>query len=173
MIFYGTLSAGQDHWDDRGYSGDLTEELLVLGSMFVDSVGWRVLDSGVPIPRYPGQPASASQAREWPRKNATNVYGIQLDDSTVPVQVERATYEAAWYEKQNPGGLNIALRTDQHLARESYGRGDTEFSYFVAGRRPPAAGMAPTATFIPSVMTELAPVLVDGGNPYGITGVVA
>lgn len=171
MAFYGELIAGQAHWNDRGYNGTLTKSLLTLGSMFVDSVGWRVHSTGTPISRFPGTPTSSSQELQWPRTDASTVYGISIPDDEVPSAVIRAVYEAAWYEHENPGQLNIALRTDQHLAREQYG--DVSFSYFVSGRRPPAAGMAPTATFIPSVMTELAPVLVDGGNPYGITGVVA
>lgn len=170
-MHYGTTIGGQTHWTARGYTGTVTEQLLTLGSMFVDSVGWRLVESGTPVSRFPGVPTSPSQEREWPRTDAYTVYGVQIPSDGIPAAVERATYEAAWYEHESPGQLNIALRTDQHLAREQYE--DVSFSYFIAGRRPPAAGMAPTATFIPSVMTELAPVLVDGINPYGITGVVA
>lgn len=171
MSHYGTVLDCQAHWDARGYQGTTTAVLLTLGSMFVDSVGWRTYASGTPVVRFPGTPTSSSQVLQWPRRDASTVYGVDIPEDEVPSAVVLATYEAAWYEQQNPGQLNIPLRTDQHLARERYG--EVEFSYFVAGRRPPTAGMAPTATFIPSVMGYLAPVLVDGGNPHGITGVVA
>lgn len=169
MSFYGTVVGGQSHWDDRGYSGTLTEPLLLLGSVFVDSVGWRTTSSGTYVSRFPGQPTSSSQVREWPRTGATTVYGIEIDDATVPDAVVRAAYEAAWYEHENPGGLNQSLRSDQRVAKETFE--GVSFSYYAAGRA--TIGVSPTTVIIPTVMNSLAQVLVDGGNPYGITGVVA
>lgn len=168
---YGTLALGQSHWAARSYSGVLTLQLLNLATVFVDGVGWRMTSAGVPVTRFSGAPTSADQEFQWPRTGAVDVYGREIPVDEIPLAVQRATYEAAWYAHENDGGLNIALRSDQHLAREQFG--DVSFSYFVAGRTPPSAGMAPTATYIPAVMTELAPLLTDGANPYGITGVVA
>lgn len=168
---YGTVVAGQQHWDQRGYVGVLTSQLLSQGSIFVDSIGWRVTHTGAPVSRFPGVPTVPSQVMQWPRTGARNLYGVDLDPNFVPLAVERATYEAAWYELNNPGQLGLGQRTDQKLAREQYG--DVAFSYFHTSRPTVGSGMTQTGVYLPWVMAELAPLLVDGGNPYGITGVVA
>lgn len=119
----------------------------------------------VPISRFPGQPTDPTQAEQWPRTNATDTYGNVLADDAVPAPVERAAYEAAFYEDQNPGGLNDTVRADQTVVREKFG--SVEFQY--AEGRSKAAGMTSTAPVIPVVMTHLAPVLLGGANAYGVT----
>lgn len=170
---YGTAVAGQAYWYSRGYSGTLDPELLLRASVFVDGIGWRMTKTGNIVPRFPGQPVSPTQERQWPRTGATDVYGNKIPDSSVPDAVVRATYEAAYHERQNPGSLNFTLRADEHISREVFG--DVSFSYyFVSQQGTPQTGIMRTAPVVPAVMTEIAPLLLGGGsNPYGITGVVA
>ncbi|WP_422073896.1 DnaT-like ssDNA-binding protein [Tranquillimonas rosea] len=166
---YGTTTDAQAYWTARGYDGTPTDAGLEIASAFVDGLGWRMAASGVPVSRFPGKPASAAQEREWPRTGAADFYGNDLPDDTVPGAIERATYEAAWHESQNPGTLNLAIRSDERVVREKFG--DIEFQYAESGTA--GGGIAPTAPVIPAVLTILAPVLSGGSNPYGITGVVA
>lgn len=169
MEHYGTVSEGQAWWDARGYAGVLTQPLLVLGSAHVDSVGWKTNKKGAPIPLFPGTPTSPTQNWEWPRTGATDAYSREIADDEVPVGIQRAVYEAAWHEFQNPGELNISLRSDRHIAREQFG--EVSFSYFVAGKEPLPSGLGPI--YIPSVIMHLSPYLGGGTNGYGITGIVA
>lgn len=166
---YGNTTDGAAYWTARGYSGTLTDALLEKASVFVDGLGWRMAGSGVPVSRFPGKPSSPSQVLQWPRTGAKDIYGNEIADDAVPGPVERATYEAAYYESQSAGALNAAVRADQRIVREKFDV--IEFQY--AEGQAPGAGVAGSAPVIPAVMAVLAPVLTGGGNPYGITGLVA
>lgn len=169
---YGTVGAGQTYWDDRGYSGTVTTALLLKATTFIDGIGWRLTKTGNIVPRFPGKPTTPGQTDQWPRTDATDVYGNELDDAAVPEAVERATYEAAWHEHENPGALDFSLRADEHISREQFG--DVSFSYyFVSQQGTPSTGMLRSAPVVPSIMAAIAPVLTGGANSYGITGVVA
>lgn len=164
---YGTVEAAADHWVARGYLGNPTTELLLKATIFVDMLGWD--KSGkVPIPMFPGTPTSSSQAYEWPRENAINVYGIELASDEVPSAVQNATYEAAFYEYSNPGSLNNALSANNLVKREKFDKVEFEYELDAVG-----SGLVPSQVIIPAVMTYLAPVIRGGSNAYGITGVVA
>lgn len=54
--------------------------------------------------------APTTQEREWPRTSVVNYYGYTVSSLTVPVQVERATYEAAYRELQSAGALSTDAR---------------------------------------------------------------
>jgi len=170
MAFYGTVVDAQAHWDARGHTGTVTEDVLVRASAFVDGLGWRITASGVPVSRFPGKPAVAGQANEWPRVGAYDVYGNDLADDEVPGYVVRATYEAAYYEAQNAGALNAASRSDERVVREKFGPVEFQYAEPQGGQM---VGVAPSTPVITAVMSVLAPVLTGGSNFYGITGVVA
>lgn len=166
---YGNTTDAQAFWTARGYSGTPTAALLEVASAFVDGLGWRMTPAGVPASRFPGIPTDPAQTEQWPRTGAVDVYGRDLASDAVPDAVVRATYEAAHYEADNPGALNAAIRSDERVVREKFG--SVEFQYADGGMQ--MAGIAPTTPVIPAVMSILAPVLSGGGNPYGITGIVA
>lgn len=167
---YGNTTDGQAHWTARGYTGTLTDAQLEVASAFVDGLGWRMTKAGVPVSRFPGRPAVAGQDREWPRVGAVDSYGNALADDEVPGVVERATYEAAYYEAQNAGALNAAIRSDERVVREKFGPVEFQYAEPQGGQM---VGVAPSTPVIPAVLSILAPVLTGGANPYGITGVVA
>lgn len=168
---YGTDEAMATYWASKGYdvAGITPAVLREIASAFVDGLGWRMAGK-VAVPRFPGIPTAAGQEREWPRTGATDIYGRALDASTVPGAVERATYEAAFYEAVNPGALNEAVRSDERVVREKFG--PVEFQYAEPGATK-GAGLAESSPVIPAVMAILAPIMAGGSNPYGITGIVA
>lgn len=49
--------------------------------------------------------AGRTQDQEWPRVNATDYYGNAVDSTTIPLEVQNATIEAALREGTNPGSL--------------------------------------------------------------------
>jgi hypothetical protein len=83
--------------------------------------------------------------------------------------VERATYEAAFYEAQSAGSLNAAVRADQRVVREKFDV--IEFQY--SDSSGPLSGVSGSAPIVPAVLTILAPLFTGGTSNFGITGVVA
>ena len=100
--FYGSLASADTYHLDHGnttWTGTdaLKNEALLRGSEYIDQAFRSA---------FPGYKTLArAQLREWPRSDATDVEGNWLDSAVVPVEVERATYEAALRELTTPGSL--------------------------------------------------------------------
>lgn len=168
---YGSTSAFDTYATAAGYDvSSLTDidktAALTAASVFVDGLGYKQNKSGVATVHWPGEPANAGQANEWPRVNATDVYGNAFSDGEVPTRVEHATYEAALHSLTG-GDINRAVASDQKVIREKFDV--VEFQY-EAGE---AGGKVDSRPVIPSVVALLAPILSGGDNPYGITMVVS
>ena len=82
------------------------------------------------IDRYPSQvnrtwPGSRvngrDQAMAWPRENAVDQEGEEIDDESVPNEVIIASYEAEWREFQDPGSLTPDVITAQQVLSERVG----------------------------------------------------
>jgi len=166
---YGSIIDAQAHWTAKGYAGTPTDARLAVASAFVDGLGWRMAGK-VAVSRFPGIPTDPDQEEQWPRVGASDIYGRDLASDAVPGVILRATYEAAFYELTNPGGLNQAVLSDERVVREKFG--SVEFQY-ADGTKGLMAGLTTSTPIIPVVMSMLAPVMAGGSNPYGITGIVA
>ncbi|PWJ88363.1 hypothetical protein C8D77_11185 [Mesorhizobium loti] len=60
--------------------------------------------------RFPGKRLlGRTQALEWPRKEAVDQFGEDIDDDEVPVEIKNATCEAAVRELADPGSLSPDL----------------------------------------------------------------
>ncbi|MEO1398729.1 MAG: DnaT-like ssDNA-binding protein [Pseudomonadota bacterium] len=152
-------------YDLTGFDQVAQTAALVRASGFVDGLGYRDTGTGIRTPLWPGTPAVAGQANEWPREGATDVYGNAIASDAVPQRVEHATYEVAFFDLGG-GNINRAVAQDEVVIRERF---DTvEFQYAGGDGK-----MIDTRPMLPAVIDLLAPVLSGGSNPYGITGVVA
>ena len=106
MPHYGTLAAADAYHSERGNAtweeapeADRTAA-LVRGSDYVDN-RYVYERNGCWVSMFPGEPALGRlQQRAWPRIDVPDV-----DASEVPIEVERATYEAALRELAAPGSL--------------------------------------------------------------------
>ena len=100
--FYGTLAAADTYHSDRGnttWTGtDEAKNIALLrGSEYID----QAFRSS-----FPGyKTLLRSQLREWPRAWAVDIAGNSLDSTVVPVEAEKASYEAALRELVTPGSL--------------------------------------------------------------------
>lgn len=104
--YYGTPNGFVEYCEARGYEIDGTlspspseeiEQALLRASMYID---------GKYRGRFSGTKAGGrSQSREWPRQDATDNSGEEIDYTEIPIEVEQATYEAAFREAQSPGYL--------------------------------------------------------------------
>lgn len=99
--FYGTV-AGYKAWAaDRGITVTATDPdiqaALVRATNYID---------GAYRDQFPGWRADGrSQALEWPRAGATDREGLGIDGTTVPAEVDNATYEGAKREIASPFSL--------------------------------------------------------------------
>lgn len=127
MAGYGDDSGFNAWLAENGYSlpdGALAEAVLRnRGSVYVDGA------YGV---RFPGTPTGGTaQERAWPRTDAQDFYGNDIDPNTVPTRVIEASYAAAWYEANNDGALSVAVSTNTRVKREKV-EGAVEVEYAVA-----------------------------------------
>jgi hypothetical protein len=105
---YGTLAEAYDYHAARGNSewtdtpaspADPDQEAaLVRATSYID---------GRYGSRFPGVKKNGrAQALAWPREDAIDNDGFDIEDDEVPSEVKKATFEAALRELASPGSLN-------------------------------------------------------------------
>ena len=100
--FYGTRAEADTYHEARGNAAWTGEEAAKEAALLRASA-W--LD-GAYRPRWPGSKTGGrAQARDWPRTDATDAAGEEIEDDEVPVEILYATYEAALREIASPGSL--------------------------------------------------------------------
>lgn len=123
MAGYGTDERFEDWLTENGHAtldaGSLTSAMLrQRGSAYLD---------GTYEARLPGyRTAGFDQERAWPRTGAT-VARQPIPTDTIPLAWEHASYAAALYEAQNPGGLNVATSQARAVKRKKIDVIETEF----------------------------------------------
>lgn len=121
---YGTLTEADAYHAARGRAdwtdgnADAREAALVRGSDYVDQ---RYTATGCAT-TFPGRRAGGrAQEREWPRTGATDREGNAIPDDSVPPEVVRAAYEAAYREFLAPGSLSPDYVPAENVTREKVG----------------------------------------------------
>jgi len=93
----------------------------VRGSDFVDQK-YRKQPGACGEPSFPGtKTGGRAQDREWPRTGAVDSEGHAIPDNVVPIEVERASYEAAYRELLEPGSLSPDFVPGQFVTKEKVG----------------------------------------------------
>lgn len=101
---YGTLAASKTYHAERGNtawaaaSDAALDILLLVASEFVDN------NYGSSFPGW--KKDLRTQERQWPRYDAFDIDDNFIPSDVIPIEVERATYEAALKELASPGTLN-------------------------------------------------------------------
>lgn len=128
MLHYGTMLAANDYNDVRGRAewAEAAEPArigaLIRASDYVDS-RYVYQRGGCWVSMFSGEKTGGrAQERAWPR---TGIKDIPAD--MVPLEVERATYEAAWRELREPGSLLPDYVPGGQVTREKVG--PVEVSY--------------------------------------------
>lgn len=102
MDRYGTVSGFAAYHAARGRNPDIFDDDDVNAALLVASE-W--LD-GMYRAEYAGEKVGErEQVREWPRRVAYDVNDDLIPSDAVPVEVDNATYEAAFIEATSPGSL--------------------------------------------------------------------
>ena len=101
--------------------------------------------------RYPGEPVNGRlQSLLWPRKGATDVDGEEIAENEIPVELKRASAEAAYLEWLQPGYLTPNWTPDQLVKSEKLGPLSVTYSDPAAFGR---GGNKPTLAKIDSIMS--------------------
>lgn len=84
--------------------------------------------------RFPGYRLNGrDQALEWPRNGASDAAGNAIASNSIPVEIVRATFEAAVRELAKPGSLSPDLTPAIRMKRVKAGPVETETEYAGAG----------------------------------------
>lgn len=162
MDHYGTLAGADAYHAARGREdwaeADEPDRLaaLVRGSDYIDQRYRGAAMGGCAGPSFPGKKAGGrAQPLEWPRTGAVDRGGDPIAADEVPVEVERAAYEAAYRELLEPGSLSPDYIPAQLVTREKVGPIEVSYSDKAggAGDNP----MRPVTTVIDEI---LGPVLL-------------
>jgi hypothetical protein len=153
---YASLEQASEYATARGLTfpidGDAAtaaEQALRRGTAAVDAVYGS---------RFPGRPATATQALEWPRTGAC-FRGEELPDDEIPRQIVNASIEASVRELAEPGSMN----PDQERRIKTLIAGPVEIDYELG---------APVETNFSVIEGILAPLI--GKKPGNtVTGMVA
>ncbi|MEX2739922.1 DnaT-like ssDNA-binding protein [Rhizobium mongolense] len=80
-------------------------------------------------PRFSGKRTGGyAQERAWPRTGASTYYGEAIPSDSVPTAIVNASYEAAFIELTNPGGLSPVITGSATVKREKVGQLEVEYS---------------------------------------------
>ncbi|MGV6394516.1 DnaT-like ssDNA-binding protein [Pseudomonas caspiana] len=159
--FYGSVADADAYHLARAnaaWVGDETakQAALIRASAYIDGRYRKQLPSGVWVSLFPGtKTAGRSQSLEWPRTDAADYEDHPLAADEVPVEVERAAYEAAIRELASPGSLSPDYVASQTVKREKVGPIETEFATTAA-----FAGADAVRPVIRIIDEIIAPVLV-------------
>lgn len=84
--------------------------------------------------RFPGYRLNGrDQALEWPRTGASDAAGNAIASNSIPVEIVRATFEAAVRELAKPGSLSPDLTPAIRMKRVKAGPVETETEYAGGG----------------------------------------
>jgi len=159
---YGTLEGADTYHHDRGNAAWTTgtdearTAALVRGTDYIDGRYRVLLATGRWVSMFPGvRTAGRGQANEWPRTGARDNDGSPLPADQVPMEVERATYEAALREHASPGSLSPDYVASSAVTKEKVG--PVEVSYAEAAAS--VGGQPPNRPQVPLIDGILAPLL--------------
>lgn len=151
---YGTVVDFKTYHNSRGNATtivDLTdveiESALLVASEWLDNT-YRNLWDGEKF----GQ---REQIRDWPRSSAFDANKDPIDYKTVPVEVERATYEAALRQATSPNSLSVDWTPNK------YDKVSVDGAIFVEYRTFTEASDTQTRF---AIIDNILSVLISGGN---------
>lgn len=161
---YGTLAGADSYHQARGnaaWAAGSTEArtgALIRATDYIDGRYRYLLPTGRWASMFPGvRTAGRGQPNEWPRTGAVDYDGDPIAPDEIPDEVERATYEAALLELQNPGGLSPIYVASEQVTREKVGPIEVAYGDSAAGGEQP--GSTPNRPVVPAIDEILAPLL--------------
>lgn len=159
--FYGTIAGADAYLEGQGRNDWAEQEepvklaALRRASTYIDALGRQRLESGGFVTLFPGRKVGGrAQELEWPRAGALDYSGEAIDPGSVPIEVERATYEAAVREVLAPGGLRPDYVPGKTVKSEKVGVSGIETEFAIT-----SAEVNLAAPVVSLILDILAPVL--------------
>jgi hypothetical protein len=127
MPDYGTAAAFRTYHTARGRDvsdmddAEIEADILV-ASEWLDGK-YRSLFRGTKV-------GMRAQVREWPRVGVTDANGYAVASDSVPVEIENATYEAAWINNQAPGSLSVSYTPPRYKRASVDGAVSVEYTMY-------------------------------------------
>jgi hypothetical protein len=156
---YGTAAGFRAYLSDRGLTNPNAGLDSTVAAKLLVASEW--LDATY-VALFPGRRTGGSaQEREWPRIGVSDREGYPIASTTVPVQVEYATYEAAHRELDNEGTLSTDYTPSKYTEAAVSGAVSVKFNLFPSAREAQVQ--------IQIVNQILSPILRDNGD-RGLSG---
>lgn len=159
MVDYGTVAAFRTYHTARGrstqaYEDEEVEAAKLLASEWLDG-------------RYRGQfpglkVGQRAQVREWPRNGAVDRDGYAILATSVPTEIENATYEAAFRQLARPGSLSVDWTPPKYKRVSVDGAVSAEYAMFDSA--------VDVQTRFIAIDDILATVLCGSGNTSSLSG---
>lgn len=171
--FYGSVEAadvyhrqrGGDDWESQ--SPEVKTAALIRASTYVDALGRQRLESGGYVTLFPGRKVGGrAQELEWPRVGATDYSGDAIDAGSVPIEIQKATYEAAIREVLAPGGLRPDFVPGKTIKSEKVGVSGIETEFAIT-----AGEVNLAAPVVSLILDILAPVLGASAPVEGVPAI--
>lgn len=118
--------------DYSAYADAALEQAIVRASDY--------LSNGFSWKGYKVNPRGASggeQALAWPRTGVVDANGYSVASDSVPLEIEKATYEIAAVEMVTPGAMQPTYTPSERVKREKVGPLETE--YHISDTSPQSA----------------------------------
>lgn len=136
---------GNAAWSDEGVTDPLRTAALVRARVVLD---------GRYGNRYPGRKVGGrAQDLGWPRMDAKDAAGDDIDAGTVPVEILQAAYEIALAELVSPGSMSPSVTLGQVKVRARV-EGAVDVTYAGGGS---VASQRPTLTIVDDILSTLLP----------------
>jgi hypothetical protein len=158
---YGTAAGFRAYHIARGndvpaeaVDDDVVNEWLLVGSEWLD---------GRYQASFPGlKVGMRAQLREWPRLSAFDIYEYAILSTSIPREVEAATYEAALRQGVAAGSLSVDYTPGKYKRAAVDGAINVEFAGFNSA--------FDTQKQIPIIDQILFPILTGSGNVSALSG---
>lgn len=163
MNDYGTDAGFVAYHTARGRAAEIADHdddeiaaARLVASEFVDA---RYLAS------FPGlKVGMRAQVREWPRQGGSDRYGYAIPETSVPVEVENATYEAALRQLNSPGSLAVDWTPNKYKSVSVDGAVSATYNTF--------SSAADVQTQFAIIDQILAPILTGASNIASYSGAI-
>lgn len=166
--FYGTVAGYRAYNAELGRdtatdTDDEVEALLLYASMYID--GRYEPSYWAPYTYRTGRRA---QDRAWPRESFVEYYGSVIPNNVVPIEIEQATYEAAYFQASGAGQLITNFTPNKYRRAAVDGAVSVEYNLNIMQ----AADAQVTIPLVESLLWAFLYPRDGGGNMSGLSGKV-
>lgn len=164
MIAYGTDDGFTAYHSARGravqiadHDADEIAAARLVASEFID---------GRYQASFPGTKIGMrAQVREWPRQGGSDRYGYAIASEVVPIEIDNATYEAAFRQLSSPGSLTKDWTPGKYKSVSVDGAVSATYATFGS-----AADVQTQYAIIDQI---LSPILTGAGNSASLSGSIS